>query len=638
MDGQVHTYEPQAAGAESEARRKIVDVFKVRLAFPGRAGDVDTLWSRYGSDLASLLKLLRSRRPQEAQGELAKRVAVALPQTSGAAPVLHPIDIHIDNEASDRYTVLRINAPDTVGFLYEFSNALALQDIHIAQVAVSSAGNRVHDTLYVTDAQGRKLSGAARQREIRAATVLVKHFTHLLPHSPNPETALHHFHEYLGELFQRPSWPDELASLEQPEVLDALARLLGVSDFLWDDFLRMQYANLFPVVQDVGALAHAKSKNDLQAELTAALQPAPQGRARLDALNAFKDREMFRIDMRYILGRTADFGAFSRELTDLVEVVIGQAVAECSQEVTQHHGEPRDEQGQAIPVTICVLGKCGGYELGYASDIELMFIYAGSGRTDGARPVTASEYFEKLVVEFMQAIWARREGIFEIDLDLRPYGKAGSLSVSLESFRRYFAPGGAAWPYERQALLKLRPIYGDADLGRRVEELRDGYVYGGAAFDVAAMRAMRERQLRHLVTPGTFNVKYSLGGQVDAEYTVQALQMTYGRQYPELRLTNTRAAIAALTKRNLVSGQDAETLTEAHLFLQLLINALRVVRGNSRDLTIPPESSDEFAFLARRLGYGNDLARLRTDLTHHTSAVRRLSASLLQQLDSAPQQ
>jgi len=102
--------------------------------------------------------------------------------------------------------------------------------------------------------------------------VLIKHFTHLLPRSPNPESALLHFHEYLGELFSRPSWPDELASLERPQVLYALARLLGVSEFLWDDFLRMQYENLFPVVRDVESLQKAKSRQDLAAELEAGMQ------------------------------------------------------------------------------------------------------------------------------------------------------------------------------------------------------------------------------------------------------------------------------------------------------------------------------------------------------------------------------
>lgn len=637
VGGDVYTYEPgqesgirdQGPGVRGQAtdtKRKIVDVFRVR---PVRGESEPGVWERYAADLTALVRLLQAREYRAAQGELAKRVAAAVQPGPAAAPALPPVDIEIDNDASPDYTVLRISAPDTPGFLYEFTNALALSGVHISQVSVISTGNRVQDTLLVTDTRGQKITAAERQRELRAATVLIKHFTHLLPRSPNPEAALLHFHEYLGELFSRPSWPDDLASLERPEVLDALARLLGVSEFLWDDFLRMQHANLFPVVADVAALARPRRKVELAADLASLLAAAPDAQARRAALNAFKDREMFRIDMRDILGRLRDFDQFSAELTELVETVVAAATGMVRQELIAQHGQPVGPDGRPIPLAVCVLGKCGGFELGYASDIEVMFIYAGSGETTGPQVITAHAFYEKLVAEFNRAIWARREGIFEIDLDLRPYGKAGSLAVSLEAFQRYFAPGGAAWAYERQALIKLRAIAGDSDLGRRVEALRDAYVYTPQSFDLAAMRAMRERQLRHLATPGTFNAKYSLGGMVDVEYTVQGLQMRHGGQHPGLRLTNTRAAIAALAAHGLLSQENATRLHQAHLFLQQLINALRVVRGNSKDLTVPPEDSEEYAFLARRLGYDHDPGRLAAALSDHSAWVQRLAARLL---------
>src|SRR5512143_4227115 len=129
---------------------------------------------------------------------------------------------------------------DTIGFLYELTNALALNRVYIARVAIDTGGRRIGDTLYVTDSDGLKITNPDHQRQLRAATVLIKHFTHLLPLSPDPESALLHFGELVAGLFSRPGWPDELASLERPEVLRSLARLLGVSEFLWDDFLRMQ--------------------------------------------------------------------------------------------------------------------------------------------------------------------------------------------------------------------------------------------------------------------------------------------------------------------------------------------------------------------------------------------------------------
>jgi len=233
------------------------------------------------------------------------------------------------------------------------------------------------------------------------------------------------------------------------------------------------------------------------------------------------------------------------------------------------------------------------------------------------------------VESFVKAIEARREGIFEIDLQLRPYGKAGSMAVSLESFRRYFAPEGPAWAYERQALVKLRPIAGNPGLGAEVLRLRDEVVYSGQPFDVTAMRAMRERQIRHLVTGGTFNAKYSPGALVDVEYLVQALQISHGQANPALRRTNIREAMAALAEAGVLSAEDYAQLRRAHTFLRWLIDTLRMVRGNARDLTVPPPDSDEFAFLARRLRYGNDVARLREDLERYAASAQELSARLL---------
>ncbi len=337
-----------------------------------------------------------------------------------------------------------------------------MNHINIARMFVESIVNRVSDTIYVTDDDGHKITSPEKQRELRAAIVLIKHFTHLLPNSPNPEAALLHFREFLGHLFERPNWPDELAKLEQPEVLDALAKLLGVSDFLWDDFLRMQYSNLFPVVRDVDALAVAKDRRQLQEELETKLGQADDWRA---ALNAFKDREMFRIDMRHILGYTPEFWDFSYALTDLVEVVVSAAYQRCMEEMCRQYGKPLLNDGSPCPVTLFALGKCGGRELGFASDIELMFIYAGSGKTTGPNIISTSEYFEELIRSFVESIQARQEGIFHIDLQLRPYGKAGSLAVSLEAFQRYFMLKVRHGLTSARLLLKLRPIAGDQASG-----------------------------------------------------------------------------------------------------------------------------------------------------------------------------
>lgn len=607
------------------SQRKYVDVFTVRppldVVFP-------EVWLRYRQDLAGLVRKVRDDKTREAQGELAKRVAGRVRGTSAPAPKLYPVEVQLDNTLSDRATVLHIRAEDTIGFLYELANALSMAGIHIWRVAVSSVGNRVFDTLYVTDALGEKITNPDRLQELRAAVVLIKHFTHLLPQSPNAEAALMHFRDFLGQLFQQEHWYEELASLERSEVLEALARLLGVSDFLWEDFLRLQHNNLFPVVKDVEALARRKPAGQLQRELDALLASAADDAQRREFLNAFKDREMFRIDMRHILGHIEEFGQFSAELTDVAEVVVRGALEIVQHQLRERFGIPQLAEGGECPLAVCALGKCGGRELGFASDIELMFIYAGDGRTTGPETITSTEFYQRLVEAFTHTIAARREGIFQIDLRLRPYGRAGSLAVSLDAFRQYFGPSGAAWPYERQALVKLRAIAGDPSFARRVEQIRDELVYTGEAFDAAAMRAMREKQMRQLVAAGTINAKLSPGGLVDVEYLVQGLQMTHGFRHPELRTSNTCEAMAALERAGILSADEHRRLLAAYVFLRRLIDALRMVRGHARDLTVPPADSEEFEFLARRLGYGFDTARLQADLVRSTEDVQELSRLL----------
>lgn len=604
--------------------RRVLDVLTVQRNEPALA----ETWDNYQQRLTQFWELLRDQRRDEARGKLARLFAKALPE-SAAAQTLLPVDIEIDNTASPDFTVLRIDAPDTIGFLYELTNALALNGIDLIRVEIRSVGNRAHDTLFVTDVRGNKITDPQKQRRLRAATVLVKQFTHLLPQSPNPAAAMLHFQQFVSQVFSQPESYVELATLERPEVLDALARLLGVSDFLWEDFLRMQHANLFPVLQNLELLKEAATPEELRNDLKSALETAADTTTRRQILNAFKDREMFRIDMRYIQGFTGSFWDFSEELSDLVEIVIRQAVEIALPELEAQHGVPRTATGARCPLCVCALGKFGGREMGFASDVELMFLFSETGSTDGEKSLTNTEYFEKLVVTIAQLIEARKEGIFELDLRLRPYGKAGRMAVLLSAFAEYFAPEGPAWNYERQSLVRLRPIFGDDALAKKIVALRDQFLYESAAFDAAAMRAIREKQVRQLVAGGTVNAKFSPGALVELEYLVQGLQILHGKNHPELRQTNTRKALAALENCGIISKKDHAGLMDAHLFLRRLIEAQRMVRGNAKDLTIPPEDSDEFNFLAKRLNYGDDIDRLHEDMLTHTAFIQKISKKLL---------
>ncbi len=177
---------------------------------------------------------------------------------------------------------------------------------------------------------------------------------------------------------------------------------------------------------------------------------------------------------------------------------------------------------------------------------------------------------------------------------------------------------------------------GDADLGRQVEAWRDGYVYSEAPFDRKAAVALRERQIAELVTPGQIDSKYSRGGLVDVEYTVQVLQLRHGGALPELRIPSTLRAIEALRGTSVLDDNAATQLGEAYRFLRRLIDAQRIVRGHARDLVLPPSESDEFLFLARRLGYWEErdaAARLAADIAVHRKRAARLYTEVFQVAD-----
>ncbi|MEM9702216.1 MAG: glutamine synthetase adenylyltransferase, partial [Planctomycetota bacterium] len=514
--------------------------------------------------------------------------------------------------------------------------ALALFDIDLRRIVVRTKGGEAADVIHLTDRRGRKITDPRRLAELKAATALVGQFTHLLPHSPDPRRALINFSELLETLFRREDWVEEVSRLGRSDVLTAVAGVLGVSDFLWHDFLRLQHENLFPVVADPGALDRRRARAELEVELNHEFAGATNDReGARRALNRFKDRAMFRTDMRHILGKTKSgsataFSAFAEELTDIAEIAINAAVRLALVDLERNYGRPIAADGAPVPVAVCALGKCGGRELGFASDIELLVVYEQDGATTGGRrgELGVAEFYGKFVKQLKDSVEARREGIFELDFRLRPYGRAGSAAVRLETFLDYFGPGGAAWPYERQALIKLRPIAGDRIIGERHVQSRDELLLGGAPADRAAVLAMREKQLRQLVTPGSINAKLSPGGLVDVEYLVQVLQWEHGGDDPELRTPGTLAALTALHAGGFLPTADHDALRDAYGFLRSLINALRVVRGNAKDLTAPSPGTEEFAFLARRLGYSRSAGgrpareRLAADMDHHLECVR----------------
>lgn len=590
--------------------RRILDIFDVE-AIEGPAPEI---WDRFRQDLARLVSLLAQGNQHDAREYIITRMS-ALPTAPVSDSPLFPVSIEVSNDASPDTTCLVIRSPDTSGFLFAFTNALATLDANIERAEVRTIRGEVRDTFWLTDRSGHKIISQDRLHQLRAATVLIKQFTHLLPRSANPAQALRQFHSLASQMLSRADWTEQIRGLESTSTLETLAELMGVSRFLWEDFLRMQHENLFPVLLDMPALDERQSKDSLRSSLHHRLLESAEPLDRTREIKRFRDREMFRIDLRHIT-RRIDFREFARELSDLAEVVIGEAAELAHQDLQRRFGPPTMEDGTICPWCICALGKFGGQELGFGSDVELIFVYEGDGNTPGPEKASNAQYFEDFVRAMSGALTAQREGVFELDLRLRPHGNAGPLASSFSNLERYYSETGPARQFERMALVKLRPVAGDSALGDRVMKVRDQFVYSAKPLDTEGVLHLRRRQALELVPSGAISAKYSPGGLVDVEYSTQLRQIAGGHEDAAVRASNTLEAIQRLIEGAHISREQGQRLMETYGFLRRLIDALRVVRGHAKDLTIPAAESREFAYLARRLQYESPAAFQASMLSH----------------------
>jgi glutamate-ammonia-ligase adenylyltransferase len=644
-EGQIYTFVEGAAGPASRpagpgaararpkvrpglSRKKIVDVFLVQPARGTSFGPEEH--RRLIAELAAMIGLLDAGKFEEARQTVNRQLVEHLGKRRGSfSGLLHTVHVTFDNSLSPTDTVMDIQSDDTPAFLYAFANALAMRDIYISKARFEIDHGRLHDRFYIRNRHGQKLTDPVDQQHLRLTAVLLKQFTHALTWAPDPAKALEAFDQFLDLTVQdtkSKAQREALAFLSDKKTFPLLARLLGASDFLWEDFLRRQHGNLLPLLQHYRDEPLIKPQAALRRELDRLVDRAKTDEARKEVLNRFKDRELFRIDMKHLVEATS-LADFSQALTELAEVIVSRSLRDCQAKLEKLYGVPRLTNKKPCPVSVLGMGKFGGRELGYASDIEVLFVYGGQGRTSGKRPIENSEYFERLVQELLQWIEAKQEGIFHIDVRLRPHGGKGSLANPLDEVVSYYSSTGLAAPFERQAMIKLRHVAGDVALGKQVEVHRDTYVYSGAAWDLATALDLRRQQLKQLVEPGRVNVKHSAGGLVDIEYAVQYLQIIHGHKYPVLRTPNTMQALAGLVECGIVTRQDAENLRKAYWFIRMLIDGLRMVRGNAKDLVLPPPDSDEFIFLARRVGYTTDdwqagASHLRSDIEEHMKRTK----------------
>ncbi|MEK7205722.1 MAG: DUF294 nucleotidyltransferase-like domain-containing protein, partial [candidate division NC10 bacterium] len=334
---------------------------------------------------------------------------------------------------------------------------------------------------------------------------------------------------------------------ETPGLLDLLVRLFGTSEFLSATLLH------HPELLDALLTPEPSSRHGRErvaADLERALAGAGPGSARLDALRRVKKAEELRIGVQDILDQ-ADVTATHLALTHLAEACLQAALQMAEQDLADRFGRP-DPPGFAI----VGLGKLGGMELGYASDLDLVFAYRQDGTTTGPERVSHTEYFSKLadrVAKILTSI--TQEGFaYRVDARLRPGGQKGELALPLQAFETHFTRLADLW--ERQAYIKARPVAGDPAVGEAFLERTHRFVYEAAeqpdlAERIQAMRHRMEVERGGGAAKGA-HVKLGSGGIVDIEFLVQYLQLRHGKTHPTLRTQRTLGALRTLAAEALL--------------------------------------------------------------------------------------
>jgi glutamate-ammonia-ligase adenylyltransferase len=380
-----------------------------------------------------------------------------------------------------------------------------------------------------------------------------------------------------------------------PERTPALPLVLGSSNFLARLLLR---------------------RPDWVAELSGTL-PDPPDPSPIErdwrSIRLAKYRGLLRVAARDLLQR--DFGASLRELSELADRCLSAAL-ECAV----------GETGVAPPALLA-LGKLGGRELNFSSDVDVLFLYGAESPTED---LERNRAVARVVTKFKSGLDALTEDGFayRVDLDLRPEGRTGVLANSVDAALNYYATFGAEW--ERQMLIRLRPLSGDAAAAAAFADTIEAFVYRrlidpDVMRNVHAMKTRIEDERRRAGRDLEANLKEGPGGIRDVEFLTQSFQLFYGARHAELRTGHVPAALAALGRLGLLPEAVTAPLLSAYTWLRRAEHAVQLVEEQQTAL-FPRDRAGQLA-LARRLGYADaagDAARdrLLEDWTAVRSAVR----------------
>ena len=429
--------------------------------------------------------------------------------------------------------------------------------------------------------------------------------------SVDPQRAVNHLLRYLDNV------PDIVAFwtavVQYPEALAGMVRLFASSQLL-SSILWRRPQLLFWLLE--GTLwAPPPAPAVLAAELAQFLDHVEGEGEAATLLRAFTQQHLLRIGARDLCG-VADVEETTADLSALADSVLQAGLEACARWLTATYGSPiyTDANGVQHPCGFCVIGmgKLGGYELNFSSDVDLMYIYtsyegstSGMGR-DGQvhQQISNHEYFVTLARRLTTLIGGQGpEGqAFRVDLRLRPEGTQGQLALSLLSYEAYYARLGQTW--EKMALIKARPVAGDRRLGEEFLALIRPFVYQGH-LDAEGVRQLRDMkrqidvQLADKAQLHT-NVKLGLGGIREIEFLIQLPQLLYGGRQPALQERHSWRALTRLREAGLMTPHVETTLRSTYGYLRRLEHYLQMEQG-AQTHTLP-RHPDQQGRLARHFG------------------------------------
>jgi glutamate-ammonia-ligase adenylyltransferase len=389
-----------------------------------------------------------------------------------------------------------------------------------------------------------------------------------------------------------------------PGAAPLVARVFGASQFL-ADVLRRRPNTLAWLLEP--RTMRVWLPEELAEDLAQSLRPFAGREARLNALRRFKYRQLLRIGARDLLG-DAEMSVTTEELAHLADACLAAAWSDAEADARARFGVPRDADGGETGLAVIGMGKLGGDELNYSSDIDLMFVYGADGDTAGGPEggLPNGEYFARVARDLVAMIEAvTDEGYaFRVDLRLRPEGRMGPVAMSLDAFRAYHLSRAELW--ERQALLKARVAAGDPRVGARFMDWARDVVYRPGLDErvVPAIRGMKraiDREIgRRAGEASATNVKLGRGGIREIEFLVQALQLLYGGDDPWLRERNSLKALFRLTERGYLAPDLGRRLSHALIHLRTVEHRLQILHEFQTHSL--PGDPVELGRLARRVG------------------------------------